>query len=39
MEINKYKGEPLEKVYEGDKINDLINIDKQIRELKENAVR
>ena len=35
MEINKYKGEPLEKVYEGDKINDLINIDKQIRELKE----
>lgn len=34
-EISKYKGEPLEKVYEGDKINDLINIDKQIRELKE----
>lgn len=34
-EISKYKGEPLEKVYEGDKINDLINIDKQIRELNE----
>ena len=32
-ELSKYKGEPLEKVYEGDKINDLIDIDKQIKEL------
>lgn len=32
-DISQYKGEPIEKVYEGDKINDLINIDKQIKEL------
>lgn len=34
-EISKYKGELLEKVYKGDKINELISLDEQIKELQD----